>query len=509
MIDATPLARLYAWMRRAQLAREKPAAVQERQLLRLVRRARQTKFGRDHGFAQIRSVADFQRCVPLRRYEDFWADYWQEPFPRLRDVSWPGLIPYFALTSGTSTGRTKYVPVTAAMNRANRRAAFDLLVHHLTARPSSRIFGGRNFILGGSTDLQEFAPGVFAGDLSGIVARAMPHWARLRAFPPLHLALEPDWEKKVRAMAPASLREDIRSISGTPSWLLHFFKEAMALRSDEPQRLRHFYPNLELIVHGGVSFVPYRHRFNELLEGGHAELREVYPASEGFIALADRDQQAGLRMLLDNGLFYEFVPREQLDKEAPARYWIANAEPGEEYALVLSSNAGLWAYVLGDTVRLVERRPPRLVVTGRTSYFLSAFGEHVTAEEVEAAVAGAADAIGADVVEFCVGALHAARGDGVDAHLYLVEFAAPSCETRLGSFAAHVDATLIEANADYAAHREGGQLAPPHIVTLQPGAFARWMKARGRLGGQNKVPRIVSQPELFDDLRRFAKLEAG
>jgi hypothetical protein len=509
MIDATPLLRLYARLRRAQLARENPAAVQERQLLMLIRRARHTKFGRDHGFARIRSVADFQSRVPLRRYEDFWADYWQEPFPSLRDVSWPGLIPYFALTSGTSTGRTKYIPVTSAMNRANRRAALDVLVHHLTARPRSRIFGGSNFILGGSTDLQELAPGVLAGDLSGIVARTMPFWARLRAFPPLALALEPDWEKKVRAMAPASLKEDIRSISGTPSWLLHFFNEVTALRPGEPRRLAHVYPNLELIVHGGVSFVPYRHRFDEILEGGHAEPREVYPASEGFIAAADLGPDDGLRMQLGNGLFYEFVPLGELGSETPARHWIANAEPGEDYALVLSTNAGLWAYVLGDTVRLVERHPPRLVVTGRTSYFLSTFGEHVTGEEIEAAVAGAAGAIAADVADFCVGALLAARGDGVDAHLYIVEFGVPPEEDRLNRFAALVDAALIEANADYAAHRQGGQLAPPRVAPLRPGAFARWMKGRGRLGGQNKVPRIVTQPELFDDLRRFAGLGDG
>lgn len=503
MIDATPLIRLYARYRRAVLAREDPVATQEAQLLRLVRHAQSTKFGREHGFATTKSVADFQARVPLRRYEDFWADYWQGEFPVLEDVTWPGKIPYFALTSGTSTGRSKYIPVTKPMNRANRRAALDTLVHHVTARPGSRIFGGRNFLLGGSTDLERLAPGVLAGDLSGIVAWEIPFWARPRAFPPLELALEQDWEKKVRIMAPVSLKADIRSISGTPSWMLYFFDALMNLHPERPRRLAAFYPKLELVVLGGVASGPYRHRFKELLEGSHAELREVYPASEGFIAVADLGPEAGLRMLLDNGLFYEFVPRDELDGRAPTRHWIANAEPGQDYALVLSSNAGLWAYVLEDTVRLVERRPPRLVVTGRTSSFLSAFGEHVRGEEIEAAVARAAEVIGANVTEFSVGALLAARGDGVDAHLYLIEFASNPPQDRLATFSRLVDAALMDANADYAAHRSG-QLAAPRIEIMPPGAFARWMKYRGRLGGQNKVPRIINDPVLFDDLRRFA-----
>jgi hypothetical protein len=504
MIDATPLLRLYSHRRRAELARQDPVATQTAQLLELIRQSKATRFGRDHGFEHIAKVADFQARVPLRRYEDFWALYWRDRFPVLRDVTWPGLIPYFALTSGTSTGRTKYIPVTKAMNRANRRAALDILVHHVTSRPRSHVLGGRNFILGGSTDLQRLAPGVLAGDLSGIAAREVPFWGRSRIFPPLQLALEPDWEKKIRTLTPASLGSDVRSFSGTPSWMLFFFDELMKLEPEFPRRLAAFYPELELVVHGGVSFAPYRHRFETLLEGSHAELREVYPASEGFVAIADSGPDAGLRMLLDNHLFFEFVPRNELDTDAPTRHWIANVELGQDYALVLSSNAGLWAYVLGDTVRLVERHPPRLVVSGRVSYFLSAFGEHVRGEEVEGAIAQAARAIGADIVDFSVGALFAARGNGCDAHRYLVEFTPlPPREDQLRTFSATLDSALASANADYAAHRSGGQLGSPKVQIMPPGGFARWMKRHGRLGGQNKVPRIINDHDIFDDLLRF------
>ena len=505
MIDATPLLRLYARFRRARLKREQPAAAQQAELLKLVAQARHTKFGREHGFDRIRSVADFQLRVPLRSYEDFWEAYWKATFPILKDMTWPGLIPYFALTSGTSTGRTKYIPVSHEMNASNRRAALDILVHHITACPASRVLGGKSFILGGSTDLERLAPGVRAGDLSSIAVREVPAWARSRTFPPLRLALEPDWAKKVAIFARLSLGEEIRSISGTPTWLMFFLDRLMDLRPEYLRRIQAFYPKLELIVHGGVGFAPYRHRFEELLEGSRAELREVYPASEGFVAIADVEAYAGLRMILDNGLFYEFVPREELGAQAPARHWIDNAEPGQDYALVLSSNAGLWAYVLGDTVRLAERYPPRLVVSGRISYFLSAFGEHLRGEEVEAAVTAAAQAAGLDVADFSVGTLVAARGDNLDAHLYLVEFvpSRPTEEQRL-TFAASLDVALIKANSDYAAHRQAGQLAQPRIEVMRPGAFAAWMKSRGKLGGQHKVPRIVNDFAVFDELRRFA-----
>ena len=312
MLDATPLLRLYARYRLPRLAALDPARAQQRQLMRLAARAKDTRFGRDHGFAQIRSVADYQSAVPLRRYEDFWAAYWGGSFPILENVSWPGRIPYFALTSGTSAGKTKYIPVSHEMVKSNARAVQDLLAHHIANRPRSRILGGKNFMLGGSTDLTPCAPGVAMGDLSGIAANEVPRFARGRFFPPRDLALISDWEEKVQRLASRSLEEDIRTIGGTPSWLLVLFERLQALRPGTDGRLAECYPNLELLVHGGVNFAPYRARFEALLEGSHAETREVYPASEGFIALADRGPGEGLRLLLDNGLFFEFVPAEEL-----------------------------------------------------------------------------------------------------------------------------------------------------------------------------------------------------
>ncbi len=508
MMDATPLLRLYARRRARQLSRLLPAKAQERQLLRLVARARDTRFGRAHDFRAIRTVADYQARVPLSRYEDLWDRWWSVDYPALTDVTWPGTIPYFAMSSGTTTGMNKYIPVSREMVAANRRATLDLMTFHLLHRPASRVMGGRNFMLGGSTQLVEERPGILAGDLSGIAAREVPVWARPWYFPPAELSAIADWEEKVRVLGQRSLGEDVRSIGGTASWLLLFFDSLGQMRGLGPgARLADIWPGLDLVVHGGVNFTPYRHRFECLLDGGHAELREVYPASEGFIAVADRGTGEGLRLMADNGLFLEFVPVEDLGREAPRRHWLATVELGVNYAVVVSSNAGAWAYLLGDTVRFVDVNPPRVLVTGRTSYMLSAFGEHLIGEEIERAVTRAAEAIGADVVDYSVGPLFGATPAERGGHLYVVEFAAEVPDAhRLEHFARTIDDALSAMNQDYRDHRAGGfGMLPPRIQAVVPGSFAEWMRQRGRLGGQNKVPRVINDAALFQSLRDFVQ----
>ncbi|SKA30223.1 GH3 auxin-responsive promoter [Enhydrobacter aerosaccus] len=502
MWDATALLRLYADWRRSRLDGEDGVAVQERMALQLVHAARHTLFGRHHRFDEIRSVADYQARVPIRSYEEFWKDYWSGSFPRLNNVTWPGLVPYFARSSGTTGGTTKHIPVTQPMVRANKRAALELLVHHVSNRPQSRVLAGRNFMLGGSIGLDFPAAGVAEGDLSGIAAATVPWWARGYYFPPPALARLSNWEEKTTRLARESLDADIRSIAGTPSWLLLFFERVQELSQRSNRRLVEFYPDLEMIAHGGVSFAPYRARFAELLAGSHAETREVYPASEGFIAIADRGPEDGLRLLLDNGLFYEFIPVDELGTAMPTRHWLATAEPGVNYALIVSSCAGLWSYVLGDTVRLLDRAPARIAITGRTAYSLSAFGEHLIGEEIDRAVTAAAQAIGASVTDFSVGPIYPADGARKGHHLYIVEFAEPVAAPQLATFSATLDRTLSGLNADYAEHRSGDfGMDPPQIVRVARGAFAAWMKSRGKLGGQNKVPRVVADPQALRTMR--------
>ncbi|HEV7268825.1 MAG TPA: GH3 auxin-responsive promoter family protein [Falsiroseomonas sp.] len=479
MLDGTPLLRLYTRARVARMTALDPAAKQEALLLRLLRMARATRFGRAHGFDGIRSVAEFQARVPLRRYEDFWRDWWQPDFPLLRDVTWPGLIPYFALSSGTTSGTTKRIPVTAGQIVANRGAALDTLAWHLHAHPRARPFAGLSFMLGGSTALQDLAPSVRGGDLSGIATHEVPRLLRRRAWPPEHIALIPDWDTKLAILAEQAPRADIRVLTGTPSWLLMLLHR-MSVGGAPP------FPNLELLIHGGVAWAPYRDRITPFLPPG-CSTREVYPASEGFVAIQDRGEGDGMHLVLDRGCFLEFVPVEELDAANPTRHWVATIETGLDYAVVLTTNAGLFAYILGDVVRFVERAPPRLLVTGRTAWTLSTFGEHVTGEEMAQAVEG----LGIMVGEWCCGPEFVGE---LGRHRLILE---TDADMPPEAIATALDAALIADNDDYAAHRQGGQLVPPVVQTVPPGRFEAWMRAEGRLGGQNKVPRVIADPARF------------
>ncbi len=509
-IDTTPFLKGYAGWRAQVLSQQDPVLAQKRVLQDLLKSGERTRFGQDHGLEQITSIADFQARVPLRTYEDYWRAYWSGPFPRLADITWPGTVPFFAETSGTSTGRSKYIPVTQEMLFSNSWAAGDLLVHHITNRPTSRILGGLSFLLGGSTGLRELAPGILSGDLSGIEARTFPWWLRPWHFPPAALEEMADWEAKIEALANAVIGQDIRAISGLPSWLLVLFDRLEELRPDLGRRLVNFFPNLELLVHGGVDFGPYRRNLLSRLEGSRTETREVYAASEGFVAVADRGDGEGLRLILDNGLFFEFVPVEELDQPNPTRHWVKNAEVGVNYAVVLTTCAGLWAYVLGDTAEFATLSPPRIRITGRTGLMLSAFGEHLIGAEIEAAVSSAAGSVGVDVVDYTVGATVAERKGEQGQHLFIVEFAeGPPDAAVQDRFLRELDRRLSEANADYRSHRiETHGLRPPRLIAVAPGTFYGWMRHRDQLGGQHKVPRVINDEALFADLRRFVEAAA-
>ncbi len=497
MPDPTPVLKLWASWRRRALAGQDPVGTQQRTLARLLRSGRGTDFGRAHGFASIRGVVDYQSQVPLRSYEVFWREWWEPRFPHVGGATWPGRIRFFANSSGTTQGSTKRIPLSGAMLRSNRHAALDVLAWHFAARPDSRVLGSAAVFLSGSTALETVAPGVQAGDLSGIAAARQPLWAKGRVLPRGAAARIADWRAKMSALAAAALAEPVASISGTASWMLLFLEEAAALRGPGA-RLCDLFPALELLVHGGVGFAPYRERFLWFLERSRASTREVYAASEGFIAVADRGDGEGLRLLLDRGLFFEFVRPVDLDTANPERRWVGNVELGQEYALVLTTNAGLWSYVLGDIVRLVSLHPPRVLVTGRTSWSLSVAGEHLSGAELDAAVSQAARTLGRGVVDYSAAPLPPDDADPRGGHLFAVELDGP-CDP--AAFGQALDAALRGLNDDYAMHRgDGFGLRDPDVRLLSPGSFARWMELRGKLGAQNKVPRVVAGVEALDEL---------
>jgi hypothetical protein len=482
----------------SRLDHHSPVAQQEKTLIHLIRQAANTAFGRDHGFAAIRTVADYQRQVPLRDYEAFWRDYWQPAFPHLTNVTWPGQTPYLALSSGTTTGSTKYIPVSAAMLASNRRAALTGLSWFCAAYPHASLFSGRMFFLGGNTDLTRPGPAfpqTLAGDLSGIAIREVPSILRSYTFPPLDLALLTDWEEKLDRLADQSARLPVTLVSGVPSWLLVLFERLRQLSGRE--RIAEVWPTLRLVIHGGTRFDPYRALFRRLV-GGDVHFLETYPASEAFVAAED-PRHGLLRLIPDHGVFFEFVPVAELGQDRPTRLTVADVVPGVQYAVVLTTCAGLWSYDLGDTICFEQRDPPLLRFTGRTRQFLSAFGEHLIGEEVERAVTQAAEITGAYVTDFHVGPVFPRTAGMPGRHRYLVEFARVPREGN--AFARELDAALSRINEDYRAHRSGDlTMLAPEVISLSPGSFAGWMHSRGKLGGQHKVPRLDNTGRLTEEL---------
>jgi hypothetical protein len=485
--------------RRRALQRVSGAAValQEATLLTHVRTARDTEFGLSHGFASIRSVTDYQDRVPLRDYLGF-KPAWDAALAGARDVTWPGRPRIWVKTSGTTAG-DKAIPVTPEAVRAHRRGGWDALLMAVEQVGGSALLGGPMLMLGSSTALQPGPAGACIGDLSGVMASTLPPGLRRRYSPGAAIAGIPDWETRIAAVAALVERQDLRLLAGMPSWML-ILLEHVARRQAEAGHGGHLgerWPNLRTFIHGGMSFEPYRRIFEARL-GRRLECIEVYPASEGFVAV-QTERRGGLTLMLDYDIFYEFVPVEDLGRARPRRHTVADVELDRAYAVVLTTPAGLWSYMLGDTVRFTVRDPLRLVVTGRTRHFVNAFGENVIVEEVEQALVAACRATGADVAEFTVAPRFPEPGEARGGHDWLVEFRTAPEDDRL--FTAALDRALIALNTDYRTKRAGDlALEAPRLVALPPGTFHGWLRAAGKLGDQHKVPRVTNSRTLADAL---------
>ena len=492
----------YSSRRVSELDHADPIDLQERALRDLLREGSRTHFGHDHKFDAIHTIADYQAAVPLRTYEDLWESYLKDRYPRFDNLTWPGQVPFLATTSGTTTGSTKYIPVTRAMIASNRKAAQTMIAYHLAARPDSRLFRGKLFMLGGSTNLESPAPGVGQGDLSAITAQTISPLLRPYSFPPLNLALDPNWDRKLTSMAERSLLEPITLVSGVTSVLLSLFQKLLDLSGKST--VAEVWPSLEIVVHGGVKFDPYREATVAFLGDDSIRLQESYPCSEGFIAFGDRETDR-LRLVFDHGIFFEFVPLDELGSERPTRHWLGNAEVGVNYAIVVTTCAGLWSHVIGDTVRFERLVPPLLNFTGRTKYTLSPFGEHLISEEIEAAIAWASLTTGAAVRDWHVGPVFEGSPGY---HRYVVEFLRSPDDP--DAFRQNLDQDLIKRNDHYAWFRaDGGGMPAPALVVARSGAFDDWMRSRGKLGGQHKVPRVDSSGHLTEELLAFLRAREG
>jgi len=479
---AVPFAR---WtMRRLRAAVADPVAAQQREFGRLMAAMEQTEFGREHGLRSGMGVAEFQAAVPVRDYEGLkpWMD---RAVAGAADVVWPGRPMYFCKTSGTTSG-AKYIPLTRESMPNHIGSARNALLAYIAETGDARFLDGRMIFLQGSPELARTPGGIPVGRLSGIVAHHVPQVLQRNRMPSWETNCIADWEEKVDAIVRETSRADLRLISGIPSWVQMYYERLLAATG--ASTVREVFPHFSLFVYGGVAFEPYRERFRALV-GGDVPSVELYPASEGFLAFQDSRNAEGLLLNVADGIHFEFIPADRyFDADRP-RLTVGEVKTGVNYAVVLSNAAGLMAYDLGDTVRFTSLEPARVVVTGRIKHFTSAFGEHVIAEEVEGALAEGLAAAGGEVVEFHV-APQVAPAEGLPYHEWFVEFARDPRDA--AAFAAAIDAALQRRNPYYKDLIQGGVLKPAVVRPVASGGFAEAMRASGRLGGQNKPPRLAN-----------------
>ena len=475
---------------------EHPLEVQERLFHELIAASRKTAWGKAHGYEGITDMDTFRERVPVSPYEALypWID---RAFRGESDVLWPGRVRWFSKSSGTTNDKSKFIPVTeAALEFCHYKAGQDLLAIYLHDRPESKLFTGKALSMGGSHAPHPQFSGVNFGDVSAVLTENLPIFYELVRTPSKEIALLPDWETKLEAMVREVMFEDVTSMAGVPTWtlvLLHRLLERTGL-----SHIGEIWPNLELYLHGGVSFDPYREQFRELIPLSQMAYMDCYNASEGFFSVQHDLKAPDMLLLLDYGIFYEFIPMEELGREHPRTHTLAEVEVGRNYAMVISTNAGLWRYLIGDTVMFTGTRPYTIRVTGRTKHFINAFGEELMVENAESAMAEACRHTHATVVNYTAAPIFFA-GKNRGGHEWLIEFDRPPDD--LYTFGAVLDDTLKRLNSDYEAKRQGDlALGPPKIHMMPTGTFHAWMKQRGKLGGQHKVPRLANHRTYLEDI---------
>lgn len=476
-----------------------PHDVQEELLLGLLSRGRHTDYGKKYNFKEINNREDFRRNVPIVAYEDIYP-FIEQLMKGIQNVLWPTEIKWFAKSSGTTNSRSKFIPVSnEALEGCHYKGGKDLLSIYVNNYPDSKMFTGKNLVVGGSRQVNQFnkKSKSYYGDVSAVLIKNLPFWAQMVQTPSLKIALMDDWEEKIEKMARYTSHEDVTSISGVPTWTIVLLKRILEIK--QAKSISDVWPNLEVFVHGAVAFTPYEKLFKSLIPSPDMRYMETYNASEGFFGIQDRTDSKDMLLMLDYGIYYEFIP---MDNPSNA-IGLDEVEIGKNYAIVISTNAGLWRYKIGDTVRFTSLSPYRIRITGRTKHFINAFGEELIIENAEEALAAACERTGASLEHFTAGPSYI--GDGVKGfHEWVIEFS--SVPDDHGRFAQVLDEKLREINSDYDAKRHKGMaLTMPKIHRVQKGTFYMWMKKRGKLGGQNKVPRLSNHREYLDDLLKMVE----
>lgn len=471
-----------------------PGETQRNVFLSIIAEAANTKFGKDHNFSSIKSYEDFKKNVPVRDYEAL-SPYIELIKEGKSDILWKGKPLYFSKTSGTTSG-AKYIPITKESMPNHINGARDALLNYIHETGNAQFIDGKLIFLSGSPELTKTG-GILTGRLSGIVNHHVPNYLRSNQMPSYETNCIDDWENKLDKIIEETIDEKMTLISGIPPWVQMYFDK---LAEKTGKKVKDIFPEFSLFVYGGVNFEPYRAKLNESI-GKKIDAVELFPASEGFFAFQDSQTEEGLLLLLNSGIFYEFIPAGEYYDENPTRLKIDEVELGVNYALIINSNAGLWGYLIGDTVKFVSKKPYRLFVTGRIKHFISAFGEHVIGEEVEKAMKFTMKEFPeVELVEFTV-APNVTPETGLPLHEWYVEF--NSAPTDLLAFEKTLDLHLRKLNSYYDDLVAGSILRNLKIVALQKDAFINYMKSLGKLGGQNKVPRLSNDEKIANELKGF------
>ena len=479
-----------------QYYREYPLEIQNETLLSLLNNAKNTEWGKKHKYVKISSVKEFQKAVPLQNYNDI------KPFvDRLRqgekDLLWPGEVKWFAKSSGTTSNKSKFIPVTKeSLEDCHLRGPKDVFAQYIKNHPETKILKGKMLTLGGSHRVNNVSNNSYYGDLSAIMIENVPFWTDFIRTPTTEIALIEEFEEKIEKIIETTLDQNISSFAGVPSWYLVLFKRL--LEKTGKSNILEVWPNMEVFAHGGVNFEPYRAQYQKFIPSEQMHYMETYNASEGFFAIQDNQDRNDMLLMLDYGIYYEFIPMSEWGDENQRVLTLEEIELDENYAMVISTNAGLWRYIIGDTVKFTNKYPFKIKVTGRTKHFINAFGEEVIIDNAERAMQIACNYSGAVVNEYTAGPIFMDEKQK-GTHQWIIEFEIPPKD--LEHFTKILDNSLKTLNSDYEAKRHKNlALEKPHIISAPKGTFYKWMKKRGKVGGQNKIPRLANDRKYLDEL---------
>lgn len=472
-----------------------PNEVQNELLINLIKTAKDTEIGRLYKFSEIHNYETFSQRVPIVRYEEF-HHYIERSRQGEPNIFWPGNVKWFAKSSGTTNAQSKFIPVTeASLEDCHYAASKDLLCIYLNNNENSQLFTGKSLRLGGSKELYK-ENGTAFGDLSAILIDNMPFWAEFSSTPSSKVSLMSDWEHKLDAIVKETIQENVTSLAGVPSWMLVLLNRI--LEYTNKTELTQIWPNLEVYFHGGVSFVPYQNQYQNILQRPNFRYYEIYNASEGFFAVQDKNNSDELLLMLDYGIFYEFIPMDTYGKEQQYAIPLSRVELHVNYAVIISSNAGLWRYKIGDTVRFTSLSPYRLKISGRTKHHINVFGEELIIENAETAIARTCSLLNAEITDFTAAPIFMKNREK-GAHEWLIEFKkAPAC---YNEFRNVLDLELQQLNSDYKAKRYLNMtLNPPKINVAKDHLFHNWLKLKNKLGGQHKIPRLSNSRQHLEEL---------